>query len=90
MQQRWLPHPPPTTGCVTYCSHLFCGPCGKESASQGVCLACQADLSVTGLHEPAKISRVNLAPTDQEKQVMLAGMQPSDILDVAKAKAGPA
>jgi len=73
------------TGWATYCSHLFCGPCGKEAASQGVCLACQADLSVTGLHEPAKILRVNLAPTDQEKQLMLAGMQPSDILDVAKA-----
>jgi len=80
--------PPPSgsrAGWVTYCSHLFCAPCGKESASQGVCLACQADLSVTGHQEPAKISRVILAPTDMEKQLMLAGMQPSDILDVAKA-----
>ena len=39
----------------------------------------------TGHHEPAKISRVNLAPNDMEKQMMLAGMPPSDILDVAKA-----
>ena len=26
---------------LLFLSHLFCGPCGKESASQGVCLACQ-------------------------------------------------
>ena len=25
---------------LLFLSHLFCGPCGKESASQGVCLAC--------------------------------------------------
>ena len=26
---------------LLFLSHLFCGPCGKEAASQGVCLACQ-------------------------------------------------
>jgi len=80
-----LPSPGSRTGWVTYCSHLFCGPCGRESRAQGLCLACQADLSVGGHHEPAKILRVNLAPTHMEKQLMLAGMRPSDILDVAKA-----
>lgn len=80
-----LPSPGSRTGWVTYCSHLFCGPCGRESRTQGLCLACQADLSVTGHLEPAKISRVNLAPTDREKKMMLAGMRPSDILDMAKA-----
>jgi len=42
-------------------------------------------LSSTGHREPSKISRVNLAPSNMEKQVMLAGMSPSDILDVARA-----
>jgi len=73
------------TGWATYCSHLFCGPCGEATLQQGVCLACQADLSSTGRQELAKILRVNMAPSDMEKQVMLAGMCPSDILDVAKA-----
>jgi len=80
-----LPTPGSRTGWVTYCSHLFCGPCGRECATQGVCLACQTDLSLAGHRDPAKISRVNLAPNDKEKQMMLAGMLPSDILDVAKA-----
>jgi len=80
-----LPTPGSRTGWVTYCSHLLCGPCGRESVTQGVCFACHTDLSVSGRHEPAKISRVNLAPTHEEKQMMLAGMCPSDILDVAKA-----
>ena len=73
------------TGWATYCSHLFCGPCGEAILQQGVCLACQADLSSIGHQEPAKILRVNLAPSDMEKQVKLAGMNPSDILDVARA-----
>ena len=43
-----LPPPGSRTGWVTYCSHLFCEPCGRECATQGVCFACQTDLSLTG------------------------------------------
>ena len=30
---------------LLFLSHLFCGPCGRESVTQGVCFACQVSLN---------------------------------------------
>lgn len=51
-------------------------------------MTCGTDVSTSGYGEPAKMKMVNLAPNKMEKQIMLAGMKPSDILDAARAGVG--
>merc|ERR1719494_199448 len=85
-----LPSPGSRIGWATYCSHLLCGQCGEEAQRQGVCLACQTDLrssapSSSRTQSERKMSRVILAPTESEKKFLMAGMRPSDIMEVARA-----
>ena len=69
-------------GWVTFCSHIFCHGCGTTMEEKGSCTACSMDLRAVG-SQPARLGRINLAPSREEKMMALAGLGPKDIMEAA-------
>ena len=64
---------------VTSCSHVFCEEDGsREFAKELLCPSCNTEL--TGKFD---IVRVDLQPSDQYKSMMLAGLKPEIIMEIA-------
>ncbi|XP_047134440.1 E3 ubiquitin-protein ligase CCNB1IP1 isoform X1 [Hydra vulgaris] len=64
---------------VTSCSHTFCDEDGTREFSKAlVCPACETNLS--GKHD---IVRHDLQPADQYKSMILAGLKPEIIMEIA-------
>ena len=70
------------SGWVTFCSHIFCHGCGTTMEEKGSCTACSKDLRAVG-SQPARLGRINLAPSREEKMMALAGLGPMDIMEAA-------
>ncbi|XP_061086106.1 E3 ubiquitin-protein ligase CCNB1IP1, partial [Conger conger] len=65
---------------VTACSHAFCDQhgSGEFSRSPALCPACQSALS-----GKLDIVRTELAPSEEYKAMVLAGLRPETVLDIS-------
>lgn len=63
---------------VTFCSHIFCSGCGEMVADNLTCGACRTNL--TG---DWRVVQVDQAPVNEWRALVLAGLHPTIILEVA-------
>ena len=66
------------TAFVTACSHMFCETCGQPALSRQACPVCHSSL-------PTKFDcvKIHTDPPEHFKTMVLAGLQPEAIMDVA-------
>eukprot|EP01134_Creolimax_fragrantissima_P000221 CFRG0221T1 len=65
---------------VTSCSHIFCDDDGKREFSKAYkCPACSSQLT-----NNCDIVRVDLSPSEQYKSMILTGLKPDVVIEVAQ------
>ena len=63
---------------VTFCTHVFCCSCSSVMEDSMQCLACMSDL-----RGDWRMHRTNLQPEDRFRSMVLAGLSPPVIMDIA-------
>jgi len=62
---------------VTFCSHIFCDPCGSKIFSSMTCISCKSDVS-----GQFKLHKKSLEPTVGWKKMVLTGLPPDTIMEI--------
>jgi len=70
---------------VTFCSHVFCDPCGAAAARSGACPACRVNLGTSARGQPQRIRRIAVSPRPEEVAMLVAGLRPRTILAACSA-----
>lgn len=85
---------------ATFCSHVFCDPCGAAAARSGACPACRVNLGTSARGQPQRIRlvkvglccdetsctrRIAVSPRPEEVAMLVAGLRPRTILAACSA-----
>ena len=65
---------------LTFCSHIFCGPCGSKVSASMTCISCTSDVS-----GQFKLHKKNLEPAIGWKKMVLAGLPPDMIMEICSS-----
>ena len=65
---------------VTFCSHIFCDPCGTSLTSTLACISCRTDLS-----GQFRLTKKTLDPGIEWKRMVLAGLPPETVMEISSS-----
>jgi len=70
---------------ATFCSHVFCDPCGAAAARSGACPACRVNLGTSARGQPQRIRRIAVSPRPEVVAMLMVGLRPRTILAACSA-----